>query len=130
VFYVLEGDEPDFGEDLLQALPLSNAVQAEGDAADLDEIQRDISDLLEIQSNLNRLVHGQGKDIDLIEANVGVAHMRVSRGQRVLGEAAVLRGSSRRKKCCIALCVLVAIAVPVIILAILIPTLVHILSSS
>ena len=27
---------------------------------------RDISDLLEIQSNLNRLVHGQGKDIDLI----------------------------------------------------------------
>ena len=39
-FYVLEGDEPDLGENLLQALPLSNAAQAEGDAADLDEIQR------------------------------------------------------------------------------------------
>ena len=40
VFYVLVGDEPDLGENLLQALPLSNAAQAEGDAAHLDEIQR------------------------------------------------------------------------------------------
>ncbi|CAI8004415.1 Syntaxin-7 [Geodia barretti] len=123
-----EGDEPDLGENLLQALPLSNAAQAEGDAADLDEIQRDITDLLEIQSNLNRLVHGQGKDIDLIGQCGCGSHESVER-TKALGEAAVLRGSSRRKKCCIALCVLVAIAVPVIILAILIPTLIHILSS-
>ena len=91
---------------------------------------------------------------------MGVAHMRVHRGQRALGkvgpipiphtpfyhvyihyvlsfveiffllQAAVLRSSSRKKKCCIAVCVLVAVAIPLIILAILVPILLHFLSSS
>lgn len=113
------------GAALLEFLPPANrAVESEVTAAALQDIQRDFEDLHQIQTELNRMVQEQGYDIDVIEANVEVAGFRVNKGRRALRDAEEFRGSSRRKKYCIVASVLVAAVVPIVLLAVLVPTLV------
>ena len=80
------------------------------------EYQAIESDVVELQSmfvDLSVVVNEQQKDLDLIEAQTGRALADAGKGVDELKRASVLQKKSRKKMCCLIICILVVVGLAV-----------------
>merc|ERR1712059_186953 len=75
------------------------------------QLEADIGDVNQIFKDLAAMVHDQGEMVDSIEANVETASIRVSEGGDQLRQAERYQNKARRKKVCLAVIVVIVLAI-------------------
>lgn len=75
------------------------------------QLETDIMDVNQIFKDLATMVHEQGEIIDSIEANVESAQVHVSQGSTQISQARQYQNKSRRKKLCLIVTGVIALAI-------------------
>jgi len=88
---------------------------------DIQQLERDVLEVRELFADLNRLVHEQQANIDIIDNHVTVAKTNVEKGHTELESASYYQSQARKKKCCI-LVILLAVILFIALMAGLLST--------
>jgi len=88
---------------------------------DIQQLERDVLEVREIFADLNRLVHEQQANIDIIDNHVTLAKANVEKGHTELTQASEYQSQARKKKCCI-LVILLAVILFIALMAGLLST--------
>jgi hypothetical protein len=99
------------GQQEAQVMDEMNLQVLEEQEQAIQQLESDISDVNQIFKELGAMVHEQGEVIDSIEASVEKTEVFVGEGASQLRQASNYQTKLRKKKCILAICLTVVLAV-------------------
>jgi len=99
------------GKQDAQVMDEMNLQMLEEQEQAIRQLESDISDVNQIFKELGAMVHEQGEVIDSIEASVEKTEVFVGEGASQLRQASNYQTKLRKKKCILAICLTVVLAV-------------------
>ncbi|KAJ9576142.1 hypothetical protein L9F63_006964 [Diploptera punctata] len=105
------------GQQDMQMMDEMNLQMLEEQEQAIRQLESDISDVNQIFKELGAMVHEQGEVIDSIEASVEKTEVFVGEGTNQLRQASNYQSKLRKKKCILAVCLVIILAVVIGIIA-------------